>query len=430
MNDDRVDAVLRELTDAVVPHDDVSRRIEQRVMRQIARPRRSRRALHAAVATIGVAAVATGALVLHGTSPRDASPAARAANLLLTPGVIVATRATEPSPGPVVDEWTSVDAYGIRRTRDVVTTVAPDGRQTPQVDAVLHMDQSTGRIIRLAQWTPPATLVVGTAEMSAPIGWSTAFAQAVRDGRMRDAGHDGYGNPLVRGDGALASPGGVSDPNPRCATITTVTLSATTDLPIAERVDIACPLAVRTSSHTERSLQTATLEPTPASRRLLQIGDHPIRRAFLVDRPPNGRRPLGIQTAKRAAAMNPVADAITSEVLGRVTATAARLAHLNLADTARGEAIDTTAGDVRQVLRRADLIPQATTPSTTRLILVVLHGNFTMVTARPPRGKSPPKGNTIVVVTDADGRTTHNWWCCSDDLQLTMLGEPTRFTIR
>jgi len=430
MTDHRVDALLRELTDAVVPDDDVSGRIERRVMKEIAGPRSSRRALHVAVASVAATAIATGALLLRGTSARAASPAERAADRLLKPGVIVATRATGPTPGsqaPVVEEWTSVDAYRIRRTRHLGTTVEPR-RRTTTVDAVVHMDMSTGTIIRLAQWSPPATLLVGTAEMNAPTGWSTAFAQAVREGRLHDAGHDGSGNALVRGDIALAYPRGTDDPNPKCATTTTVTLSGTTDLPIAERIDIVCPLG-QTTSRTERSLQTTILEPNPASRRLLQIGDHPIRRAFLVDPPPNGRRPLAIQRAKRAAAMDPVADAVTGEVLARVTANAQRLSRLNQANSARGEAIPATAAEVLHVLRRPDLLATGRRPSTTKLILVVLHGNFTMVTARPPRGKSPPNGDTIVVVTDADGRTTHNWWCCSDDLQLTMLGEPTRFTI-
>ena len=428
MNDDRVDTVLRELTNGIVADDDVNRRIERRVMRQITRPRRSRRALHVAVATVGAGAVATGALLLRSTSPRDGSPAARAANLLLTPGVVVATRATGLSPGsgtPVVQEWTSVDAYGIRRTRHMLTTVASDGRRTPRVDAVLHMDQSTGKVIRLAKWNPPATLVVGTAEMDAPIGWSTAFAQAVRDRRMSDAGHDGSGNALVRGGGALANPGGVGDQNPNCRTTTTVTLSATTDLPIAERVDIACPLVVPTTSQTERSLQTTILEPAPANQRLLQIGDHPIRQAFMVD----GPSPLTIAVAKRAAGMTGGADAVTDAVLARVQANAQRVADLYGADTARGEAIATTAGEVRQVLRRPDLLPQAATPSTTKLIAVVLHGTFTMDTARRPHSKPPPTGNTIVFVAGADGRTTNAWRCCTDDLQLSMLGEPTRFTI-
>lgn len=46
MNDNRVDTVLRELTNGIVADDDVNRRIERRVMRQITRPRRSRRALY------------------------------------------------------------------------------------------------------------------------------------------------------------------------------------------------------------------------------------------------------------------------------------------------------------------------------------------------------------------------------------------------
>ena len=81
------------------------------------------------------------------------------------------------------------------------------------------------------------------------------------------------------------------------------------------------------------------------------------------------------------------------------------------------------------MLRRPDLLPQAATPSTTKLIVVVLHGTFTMDTARRPHSKLPPTGNTIVFVAGADGRTTNGWRCCTDDLQLSLLGEQTRFTI-
>jgi hypothetical protein len=123
------------------------------------------------------------------------------------------------------------------------------------------------------------------------------------------------------------------------------------------------------------------------------------------------------------------ADAVTGAVLARVQANAQRVAHLNAADTAQGEAIATTAGEVRHVLRRPDLLPQAATPSTTKLIVVVLHGTLTMDTARRPHSKLPPTGNTIVFVAGADGRTTNGWRCCTDDLQLSLLGEPTRFTI-
>lgn len=196
MNDERVDAVLRELTSQVTIDDAATARLRQRVNSRIRPTGRPRRSLAIAMVVTGVAAVTTGTLILHSTS-RDIATQWPSVRALMQPGMLVHLKRT-----PVRGEdntqseyWSLQSADGSRWVRVVNTLSSPTGAGLPARGTVLSEIVATwasdGTLVRLVGWGPPGNLSLQGGDSAALVpDLAGRIVRAYDAGDLRNSGVD------------------------------------------------------------------------------------------------------------------------------------------------------------------------------------------------------------------------------------------------
>lgn len=427
MNDERVDAVLRELTSQVTIDDAATARLRQRVNSRIRPTGRPRRSLAIAMVVTGVAAVTTGTLILHSTS-RDIATQWPSVRALMQPGMLVHLKRT-----PVRGEdntqseyWSLQSADGSRWVRVVNTLSSPTGAGLPARGTVLSEIVATwasdGTLVRLVGWGPPGNLSLQGGDSAALVpDLAGRIVRAYDAGDLRNSGVDAARSLVLTG--RMARP---PVPGSSCRTYR-ITVDRTTALPTRMAKFDSCTgvtlvqvddLAADVAPVTNANVGLLAMGPHHASTATRSSGNGRLTRVDVAE---------AESIARFVPAIGP--PAADTAVQARLMDAAVRLAKNNQATGAIGESIVASTVQVRALLASAKL-GAFDVPAEERVALVVLRGRFLWYARRHPLGAPTPTGRSLVIVLTADGRKVISWRVDGGNGPvLTELGTPVRFPV-